>query len=68
MKNPFIDGGLLDRAMPYVGLITSVYLLVQGLRLYRSGSSVLWALGAGVLMLIAGLDIYRQLRTRRDHT
>lgn len=66
MKNPRRDGGLLDKAMPYVGLITSVYLLVQGLRLYRSGSSVLWALGAGAVLLIACFDVYRQLRKRRD--
>lgn len=65
MKNPLKDGGLLDKAMPYIGLITSVYLLVQGLRLYSSGSSAMWALAAGAMFLVASIDVYRQVRQRR---
>ena len=64
MKGPSMHGGSLNKAMPYIGLITSIYLLVQGLRLYLRGSTILWALAAGTVFLIACFDIYRQLRQR----
>ncbi|MFD4527388.1 hypothetical protein ACFWP7_26340 [Streptomyces sp. NPDC058470] len=65
MKNPFDDGGPLDRAMPYIGLAASTCLLVQGVRLYISGSTILWALAAGAVFLAASFDIYRSLRKPR---
>lgn len=65
LKNPFDDGGLLDRAMPYIGLAASTYLLIQGLRLYISGSTILWTLAAGAVFLTACFDIFRSLRKQR---
>ncbi|MFJ9345364.1 hypothetical protein [Streptomyces sp. NPDC101237] len=65
MKNPFGSGGLLNKAMPYIGLAVSIYLLVQGVRLYLRGSTIVWVLAAGVVFFIACSDIYRQLRQRR---
>ncbi|MFK4224733.1 hypothetical protein [Streptomyces sp. NPDC019890] len=66
MENPFRDGGPADKAMPYVSLIVSANLLVLGVKMHGEGASPLWPLGAGVLVLLACHEIYRQIRSRRD--
>lgn len=65
MKNPFASGGLLDKAMPYISFVVSINLLVQGVRLYLRGSTILWALAAGVVFFNACFGMYRQLQQRR---
>ncbi|MEU6090949.1 hypothetical protein ABZ865_30020 [Streptomyces sp. NPDC047085] len=65
MKNPFETGGLLDKAMPYTRIVLLIGLLVQGVRWYLHGSSILWALAAGVVLLSVFFDLYRQFQLRR---
>jgi len=66
MENPFRDGGPAERAMPYVSLIVSSNLMALGVKMYKEGASPLWPLGAGLMVLLACHEIYRQLRSRRD--
>ncbi|WP_406402727.1 hypothetical protein OH805_26045 [Streptomyces sp. NBC_00879] len=65
MENPFRNGGPADKTMPYVSLIVSANLLALGVMMYGEGASPLWPLGAGVMVLLACHEIYRQIRSRR---
>jgi Flp pilus assembly protein TadB len=65
MKNPFETGGLLDKGMPYIRVALLICLLVQGVWWYLNGSSILWALAAGVVLFSNCFNMYRQLRQRR---
>lgn len=68
MKDPFADGGLLDRTMPYVAITIAVCFLVKGVSRYRNGGSAWWIVAAGALMLLASQRAYGLVReARRKH-
>lgn len=56
---------MINVLIEYVGLVVSVFLLVDGVTEYRRGGSVWWPLLGVALVLTAVYSIYRETRTRR---
>lgn len=69
MGRPRRDGGLfgkLERSVPYVCFAVGVCLVVWGIHRYLHGSTSYRAVSGVVLVVLAGWDIYKDLRERRD--
>lgn len=49
----------LSRVLDWAGLIPSALLLAGGIRDYRSGGSMGWPIGGGLLVLVSLWVIYR---------
>jgi hypothetical protein len=65
VKNPFEDGRLLDKAMPYLGFAFGVFAVLQGVSVVRHGGSTWWVVAAGLWLLLAGRKAYQAIRETR---
>ncbi|SCD99004.1 hypothetical protein GA0115243_105620 [Streptomyces sp. ScaeMP-e83] len=58
----------MDRALDWAGLFPSTLLFWIGIRDYREGASIAWALVGALLMLVSLWVVYRGLPHRRAGT
>ncbi|MET4641509.1 hypothetical protein ABID95_001230 [Streptomyces atratus] len=58
----------LSRVLDWAGLIPSALLLAGGIRDYRSGGSMGWPIGGGLLVLVSLWVIYRGSPRRSGKT
>lgn len=69
MQRPQTDGGFfgnLERSVPYVCFAVGVCLVVWGSHRYFQGNTSYRVISGVVLVVLAGWDIYKHLRERRD--
>lgn len=58
----------ISRVLDWAGLIPSSMLFWLGIRDYREGASIAWAIGGAILVLVSLWVVYRGLPHRREGT
>lgn len=66
MRNPFRDGGLLDKVMPFLLFAYGVGVMLKGVSVIRHGGSVWWIAAGGSILLLACRNAYLLIREMRN--